>query len=430
MKFYNNDDSMVRNVIKNIFLKFAQLSQEYPPLKNYMMNLPMLKYFCYFACRLTDMTMQLNYLAGYTFYYKYNNFKNFTFNFETLKLFHDDLIDEILYIQDLLSINDEQFSSIILNSLLYYFICPLLLGSIYNSKYFFQEKKENIGYMVSPQIALYIFTIFLSNIKNDSFLNLICLLLFKKEINIDLITKFVDIHKEDKYPLYPISYSCLFKDSTYKEKHLNFVQYITYNFNHNFICSLLTEKNPKFKEIILLQKKYENSFSDPEFEPYDKYDDIYKDIISKFSKKDIEFMKEYHDTISRTTGVKCGLSDNEYENNVLNVLKEEKNFGENPIRKLILEEMFKYKDESINMNINLLLYFLFYQMVNNEGDTNSIISKNFLFNECGLIPYELYINDNVNSNKIQITKENGTIKDKNYNGFKLFKTENYEKKYI
>ena len=431
MKFYNNDDSMVRNVIKNIFLKFAQLSQEYPPLKNYMMNLPMLKYFCYFACRLTDMTMQLNYLAGYTFYYKYNNFKNYTFNFETLKLFHDDLIDEILYIQDLLSINDEQFSSIILNSLLYYFICPLLLGSIYNSKYFFQEKKENIGYMVSPQIALYIFTIFLSNIKNDSFLNLICLLLFKKEINIDLITKFVDIHKEDKYPLYPISYSCLFKDSTYKEKHLNFVQYITYNFNHNFICSLLTEKNPKFKEIILLQKKYENSFSDPEFEPYDKYDDIYKDIISKFSKKDIEFMKEYHDTISRTTGVKCGLSDNEYENNVLNILKEEKNLGENPIRKLILEEMFKYKDESINMNINLLLYFLFYQMVNNEGDTNSIISKNFLFNECGLIPYELYINDNVNSNKIQITKEieNGTIKDKNDNGFKLFKTENYEKKY-
>jgi len=94
--------------------------------------------------------------------------------------------------------------------------------------------------------------------------------------------------------------------------------------------------------------------------------------------------------------------------------------------------MLKYTDESINMNINLLLYFLFYQMVNNEGDTNSIISKNFLFNECGLIPYELYINDNVNSNKIQITKEieNGTIKDKNDNGFKLFKTENYEKKYI
>ena len=71
-------------------------------------------------------------------------------------------------------------------------------------------------------------------------------------------------------------------------------------------------------------------------------------------------------------------------------------------------------------------------MVNNDGDTNSIVSKNFLYNECGIIPYELYINDNININKIQITKdiENGTIKDKSENCFKLFKTENYEKKYI
>ena len=432
MKLYNNDDSMIRNVVKNIFLKFAKLSQEYAPLKSYMMNLPTIKYFCYFACRLTDMTMQLNYLAGYTFFYKYNNFKNYAFNYERFKLFHDDLIDEILYIQDLLSINDEQFSSIIFNSLLYYFICPLLLGSIYNSKYFFQEKKENISYMISPQIGLYIFTIFLTNIKNDSFLNLICLLLFKKEINQDIITKFVDIHKEDKYPLYPVSYSCLFKDSTYKEKHLSYLQYITYNFNHNFICSLLTEQNPKFKEIILLQKKYESSFSDPEFDPYDKYDDIYKDVISKLSKKDIEFMLEYHNIISKATGVKCGLSDNEYENNVLAVLKEEKNMGENPIRKLIFEEMFKYKDETINMNINLLLYFLFYQVINDEGDSNHTICRKFLYNECGLIPYELYINNNIKNNSIPTPKdsENGNIKEKNDNNFKLFKTENYEQKYI
>ena len=432
MKFYNNDDSMIRNVVKNIFLKFAKLSKEYEPLKNYFINLPMIKYFCYFACRLTDMTMQLNYLAGYTFFYKYNNFKNYVFNYERFKLFHDDLVDEILYIQDLLSINDEKISSIILNSLLYYFICPLLLGSIYNSKYFFQEKKENISYMVSPQIALYIFTVFLTNIKNDSFLNLICLLLFKREINTDIITKFVDIHKEDKYPLYPISYSCLFKDSTYKEKHLTYLQYITYNYNHNFICSLLTEQNPKFKEIILLQKKYENSFSDPEFDPYEKYDDIYNNAISKFSKKDIEFMLEYHDTISKATGVKCGLSNNEYENNVLNVLKEEKNMGENPIRKLIFEEMFNYKDESINMNINLLLYFLFYQMINDGGDMNHTISRKFLYNECSLIPYELYIKNNIKNNSIQTTNdsENGTVEEKNENSFKLFKTDSYELKYV
>ena len=434
MMFYNNDDSMIRNVIKNIFLKFAKLSKEYAPLKNYLMNLPLIKYFCYFACRLTDMTMQLNYFAGYNFFYTYNNFKNYIFNYDRFKIYHDDLIDEILYIQDLLSIHDEQISSILLNSLLYYYICPLLLGSIYNFKFFFKDKKEKekefISYMISPQLALYILTIFITNIKNDSFLNLICFLLFKKEINTELISKFVDIHQKDKYPLYPKSYTCLFKDTLYKEKHITFVQYITYNFNQNFICSLLTEKNPKFKEIILLQKKYENAFADPEFDPYDKYDEIYKEVISKFSKKDMDFMLGYHNTISRATGIKCGISENEYENNVLKILNEEKNLGENPIRKIIFEEMFKYKEETINMNVNLLLYFLFFKMVNDEEDMNNSISKKFLYNECGLIPYELYINNNIKNIKITSKEtENGNTKDINENGFKLFKTENYELKY-
>ena len=434
MMFYNNDDSMIRNVIKNIFLKFAKLSKEYAPLKNYLMNLPLIKYFCYFACRLTDMTMQLNYFAGYNFFYTYNNFKNYIFNYDRFKIYHDDLIDEILYIQDLLSIHDEQISSILLNSLLYYYICPLLLGSIYNFKFFFKDKKEKekefISYMISPQLALYILTIFITNIKNDSFLNLICFLLFKKEINTELISKFVDIHQKDKYPLYPKSYTCLFKDTLYKEKHITFVQYITYNFNQNFICSLLTEKNPKFKEIILFQKKYENAFADPEFDPYDKYDEIYKEVISKFSKKDMDFMLDYHNTISRATGIKCGISENEYEINVLKILNEEKNLGENPIRKIIFEEMFKYKEETINMNVNLLLYFLFFKMVNDEEDTNNSISKKFLYNECGLIPYELYINNNIKNIKITSKEtENGNTKDINENGFKLFKTENYELKY-
>ena len=434
MMFYNNDDSMIRNVIKNIFLKFAKLSKEYAPLKNYLMNLPLIKYFCYFACRLTDMTMQLNYFAGYNFFYTYNNFKNYIFNYDRFKIYHDDLIDEILYIQDLLSIHDEQISSILLNSLLYYYICPLLLGSIYNFKFFFKDKKEKekefISYMISPQLALYILTIFITNIKNDSFLNLICFLLFKKEINTELISKFVDIHQKDKYPLYPKSYTCLFKDTLYKEKHITFVQYITYNFNQNFICSLLTEKNPKFKEIILLQKKYENAFADPEFDPYDKYDEIYKEVISKFSKKDMDFMLDYHNTISRATGIKCGISENEYEINVLKILNEEKNLGENPIRKIIFEEMFKYKEETINMNVNLLLYFLFFKMVNDEVDMNNSISKKFLYNECGLIPYELYINNNIKNIKITSKEtENGNTKDINENGFKLFKTENYELKY-
>ena len=141
-------------------------------------------------------------------------------------------------------------------------------------------------------------------------------------------------------------------------------------------------------------------------------------------------MLDYHNTISRATGIKCGISENEYEINVLKILNEEKNLGENPIRKIIFEEMFKYKEETINMNVNLLLYFLFFKMVNDEEDMNNSISKKFLYNECGLIPYELYINNNIKNIKITSKEtENGNTKDINENGFKLFKTENYELKY-
>ena len=69
-------------------------------------------------------------------------------------------------------------------------------------------------------------------------------------------------------------------------------------------------------------------------------------------------------------------------------------------------------------------------MVNDEEDMNNSISKKFLYNECGLIPYELYINNNIKNIKITSKEtENGNTKDINENGFKLFKTENYELKY-
>ena len=124
----------LKNVVRNIFLKFAGLSKEYVPLKDYLMSLPILKYFCFLSCRLTDMTIEINRLAGYNMLYKYNS-QTLNFNYDDLKALHDDLIDEILYLNDILSINDSQISFALLNSLLYYYICPLLLGSIFHYKF-------------------------------------------------------------------------------------------------------------------------------------------------------------------------------------------------------------------------------------------------------------------------------------------------------
>ena len=445
INFYNSNDPMIKNVVRNIFLKFAKLSQEYKPLREYFLSLPMLKYFCFIGCRLSDMTIQLNYYAGYNNLYKYKfgtiNNKEFIYNYENFKLLHDDFIDEILYFQDILSINDEQIINAFLNCILYYYICPLLLGSIYNYKFFFQQNKNNIDlkYIISPEIALYVFTLIINNIHNDSFLNLIISLLFKKEISTDLITKYINIHYIGKYPIYPSNYSYFYNEKNYKEKNLSFTQYITYNFNRKFICSLLTIKNVKFKEVLNIRKKFEKNFEESDFDPYENYDSIYNQVISKFSTKEKDFMREYHNTISRATGIKCGLSENEYEDNVLNVLKQEGNMADNPIRLIILEKLFKCKDEIINMNVNVLLYSMFYNIINDENNYSEMskcLSRKLLYYECNLFPYDLYVNKSIynknkdNENNGEIGNNNLNTYTKNENIFKLYKTENYELKYL
>ena len=50
IKLYNIEDPMIRNVVRNIFLKFSKLSQEYKPLKEYLITLPMLEYYCFLSC--------------------------------------------------------------------------------------------------------------------------------------------------------------------------------------------------------------------------------------------------------------------------------------------------------------------------------------------------------------------------------------------
>ena len=406
LKLYNHDDSMIKNVVRNIFLKFVGLSKEYQPLKDYLLSLPILKYYCFLACRLTDMTKEMNHLAGYNNLYNYNVSSDFVFNYDKLKGLHDDLIDEILYLNDILSINDPQISFALLNSLLYYYICPLLLGSLYNYKCVLYEninKKKYIKYLVSPEIALYMLTLFLSNIHNDSLLNILCYLLFKQRINEDIMTRFVNIQFNKKSPIYPANYSYTYKDHNYKEKNMSFVQYISYYYNEKFICSLILKHKTKYPEVIQLLQKYQNKFDDSTFDPYNNYENIFNDINSKFYKNEKQFMRNYHNIISMATGIKSGLSEEEYRNNVLTYLNNTTNMTINPIRIILLEDLFKCGFEIVNFGINILLYSMFYNIMKDENnDMNKSISRKFLYYECNLLPYELFLTKNViNRNTIK-----------------------------
>ena len=428
LKLYNHEDSMIKNVVRNIFLKFAGLSKEYSPLKEYLMSLPTIKYFCFLSCRLVDMTLEINYLAGYNVLYNYNVNPDFEFNYEKLKGIHDDLIDEILYLNDILSLNDTDISFTMLNSLLYYYICPLLLGSILNYKYFTYKENQNrnVKYLVAPEIAIYMLTLFLSNIHNDSLLNILCTLLFRHRINKELIEKFVDVQFKQEFPVFPSNYLYYYKDQNNKEKNLTFVEYITYNFDKKFICNLITKPSNKYYEITQLNKKYEKKFDDSNFDPYNNYEEIFKDVNIYFSKKDKKFMRDYHNSISEATGMKSGLSESENENNVLKYLNDNKNKMFNPIKKVLLEDIFKCGFEIINMGINLLLYSMYYNILRDENnDMNKSLSRKLMYYECNLLPYDLFVNkeiENKTINKNEVDKENENLKDINNDE----KPENFE----
>ena len=428
LKLYNNDDSMIKNVVRNIFLKFAGLSKEYEPLKDYLMSLPILKYYCFLSCRLTDMTKEINHLAGYNILYNFNLSSEYNFNYDKLKGLQDDLIDEILYLNDILSINDSQISFALLNTLLYYYICPLLLGSLYNYKFIFyknQNKNKYVKFLIAPEIALYILTLFFSNIHNDSLLNILCCLLFKQRINEDVIEKFVNVQFNKKSPIYPANYSYTYKENNYKEKNMSFLQYITYNYNEKFICSLILKHKTKYQEVTQLLQKYEKKFEDSSFDPYNNYENIFNDINSKFYKNEKEFMRNYHNLISVATGIKIGLSEDEYRNNVLNYLNNTTNMILNPIRIILLENLFKCGFEIVNFGVNVLLYSMFYSiMIDENNNMNKSLSRKFLYYECNLLPYELFITKNVINRNIAKKEIN---EEEDINNIKKEKENNNEK---
>ena len=413
LKLYNHDDSMVKNVVRNIFLKFAGLSKSYYPLKEYLLSVPIIKYYCFLSCRLTTMTLRLDHLMGYTTLYKYSD-QEIIFKYDDIKSLHDDLIDEILYFNDLLSLNDYYISSAVLNSLLYYYICPLLIGSIYNYKYVFNINQDpnlqrNLRFIISIEVSLYILSLLMSNIHNDSLLNILSYFLFKKKISNSVVNNFIAIHVREKYPVFPYNFRFNYNEQSEKDKHLTFSEYIAYNYDKKFICSLIMKPNDKYPEINSLHKKYVKFFEDSTFEPLENYEKIFKDVYNKLDATQKKYVRNYHNVLSVATGVRCGLSETEHQSNVINDLNKKINMINNPIRKYIFEELYKSKHELVIFQLNVLLYTSFYSIINAENiETNKSLSRKFLYKECNLLPYDLFINHqmiNINKNKEEEKKE-------------------------
>ena len=322
IKIYNHPDAMIKNVVRNIFLTICRLN--YPPFFDYLCCLPSVSYFTFISCKLRDMIIYLN---------KENHYEKF-------KSLQEDIIDDIIYIQDIFSLEFDKINYILTNCLFYYCIMPLILKSLISN----ERGKININ------IALYSLNIMLYYIKNENFLNMLFTLIF-----LPLRNKGLDKYIQN-YPIQPTNY--YYDWNTQKKQTLiSFQTYIQYNCSGPFLRSLIHKKNSNMIEIQEIVNKYELiSEKDDKFNPYtDEFlTDITKEILSKFSNSEINIMSMYHNCLSTATGVNCGLST---KNNKYCVMEK--------FKKLYT----KYFDESLNLR---------YRLINNDIKMNiySFLNKN------------------------------------------------------
>ena len=152
IKLYNHRDSMIRNVVRNIVLNILKIKGA--NLQEHFIELPSISYLANLACHLRDMCIKID-----------EEVENKNIN--NLPYLFDDLIDEATYIDDLLNLNLNKINYIIINSIFYYFIIPVLCGAL-------GEKSNKI----SKKVALFLIIFFFIYMKNEIFKNCLFALLF------------------------------------------------------------------------------------------------------------------------------------------------------------------------------------------------------------------------------------------------------------
>ena len=357
-QFFKFNDVMIKNTARNIFLSLIKLN--YLPMIQYVCNIP----------RITDLLLLCDNIKSYIIYMvNDNNIKNS----ERFKEIEEYLVDDILFIQDILSIGIKKINYIIINCLFsiplrYLFYCIL------------SHKKINI--------CFYILNLFLKNIENDCINNLITFILYSSKINSklhDFIT-----YKESQ-EIYNLLYLNKFLSHHLCANNLLFDEYIILVYSKPFLKSIphIKQDFQIYQEIKEISDYIQKKDNDIRNEDINIYISIISEIINRNNKnnnkiylnKIIQKMELYHNLISRYTGINIGIS------------KEDANFS---FLKIIYDNFDFYKDYT---NINKNSVCLIDNLIQKEC-LYYIDCNNVLYNQCYYINQILLILQIINSNKI------------------------------
>ena len=301
LKFYNHRDSMIRNVVRNTVMNIFRVNNA--KIEEYFSKLPSILYFVKIVIQIKNICLEIK--------EEINNKNN-----KKISYLFDDLYDEIIYIDDLLNLNLERINYIIINCFFYFFIIPILCGSICN-----ENKKIN------KEMALFILTFLFINMKNETFKNCLFSVLFLEELN-QGVEKFLILEQDlNEFFIKNININNL-KEKSNEDREISFAQFFAEHYSIQFLLTLIENNNiiytkygkiyPQLSKIMEKGKELSDEFNynnniNITFE--EKIKKLH-DIIDTFLEKDeLSNMKKYHEYLSNATGLLIGVANKENLNN-------------------------------------------------------------------------------------------------------------------
>ena len=381
--FFKFQDMMIKNTSRNIFLSLIKLNFE-----------PMIQYICDIP-RITDLILLADNIKCYIIYMTNANIDNKKISDveSRIKEIEECLVEDILFIQDILSIGIEKINYILINCL---FSIPLQ----YLFNCIITQNKVNI--------VFYILNLILKNIKNECINNLIFFVLYSSQIHIKINE---NIANEESKEIYNFLYLNKFISHYSSYCNIIFEEYIILVYSQNFLKSIryIKDEDKTFQEMKEISNYIRGKSTESNNDIFIGMK-IICEVLRQGNKlnKIIKRMEGYHSFISRCTGVNVGICYNDanfsflkiiydnlliYNNNIS--LKKNMFIQENIIKKECL-----YFIDCNNPFENQCMYlnqlFLILQIINSNKISSEL--KKFLCLNNSKYNYDILLNEEPKDN--------------------------------
>ena len=381
----NNEDIMIRTSARNIFLSLIKLN--YMPIIEYLCEIPRIAIFIILMRRIkTNILLMIN-------------LKNTDRNIfiEKTKEFKEKIVEDLLFMEDILSINIFKINYIIINCLF-----SIVLLFLFTKIISFSDNKNDVNTKSEISKSINVLRIIFKNIKNESTKNLLCFLIFSNKvyakINQYLKNKNIEENKDNKIENTKLL-NMIYFNFNYCYTKMKFEDFVICNYSTNFIKSLkylikqlgINEKKifSEIKEISnLLQIKGEK----------DEIQIITQFLNDKLVNNNNNFiirMHNFHFFISQKTGINCGIYQQKENESFLSIfytnflciqnneiINNNNYFQNNILRKEIfdfLENEIKNNGGNKNIIFNIILFFI--EIINDKNINNDLKEiLNFIIN--------------------------------------------------